>query len=122
MSTVLKLLALLLLLSGCVSTYAKSYVGKSAFHLKENEGFADNVISLPDGRKIHQYYWGGGEVYLPEESVSNTIGFGSSSYTTTYTYPAETYASEGCLVNFIAEEIDGRWMIVEATWPDRLVC
>ncbi len=123
LSTRIVLVALLLIpLYGCASTFAKSYVDISTIELELDLGKPVNIVELPDGKRSYQYYWGGGTYALPEYSTSTVTTFGNSAYVNTTTYPAEVVSSKGCLINFITEQREGLWIVVDATWPDRLVC
>ena len=113
---------LLIPLYGCASNFANSYIGKSTIDLELDLGKPANIVELPDGKRSYQYYWGGGTYALPGYSTSTVTTFGNSAYIDTTTYPTQVVSSKGCLINFITEQREGLWIVVDATWPDRLVC
>lgn len=115
-------LLLLLLLSGCASTFVKSYDGKTARDLEADLGVPVEIIEHGYNLRTYQYYWGGGTVAMPGYSVTNYVGFGSNTTAYTTHFPDEVYYSEGCLVDFVTEKHGDNWVIVGGRWPDRLVC
>ncbi|MDZ4254210.1 MAG: hypothetical protein U1A72_16710 [Sulfuritalea sp.] len=114
--------ALVVALSGCVSQFATGYVGKTALDLELELGQPTNVVALPEGRRAYQYYWGGGTFIAPQTTTGSVNVVGNTALVTSTTTPSIAVTSEGCLVNFIAEQRGEEWLIVDARWPARLSC
>jgi hypothetical protein len=121
-------LTLLSLLSGCVSTHMKVFVGKDIREVMMIEGPPINAFDLGEGRRAFQYRFGGGKFALPQ--TSNTTGtatvIGNSVWLDqrTITQPATVVESEGCLISYIAEysATKSNWTVVDIRYPKRLVC
>lgn len=111
-----------LLLAGCASQFAKSYLGKDVVALELENGKPANIVELPDGRRSYQYYWGGGTFVVPGSTTSTVNVVGRTAIVNTATSPGAVISSQGCLINFIAERQNDRWIVVDAKWPERLVC
>jgi len=111
-----------LVVAACVSQFAESYVGKTTTDLELDLGKPANIVEMPDGRRSYQYYWGGGTFELPQTSSGTVSVTGNTAYVTSQTFPAAAVSSDGCLVNFIAEQQNDQWVIVESRWPGRLIC
>jgi len=92
-----------LLVTGCASQFATSYLGKDSVALELENGKPVDVVELPNGMRSYQYYWGGEGVVIPGAGVAGN-GF------------------PGCLINFIAERRGDSWVVVDTKWPDRLIC
>lgn len=107
---------------GCASQFAKGYLGKDTVELELENGKPANVISLPDGRRSYQYYWGGGTFVTPQTTSGTVNVIGNTAFVQTQTTPGAVVSSPGCIINFIAEQRGARWVVVDARWPDRLMC
>ena len=114
--------AFLMLLIGCASQFAKSYLGKSPFDLQLENGKPVNIVELPDGRRSYQYYWGGGTIVTPQTTTGTVSVIGNTAHVNSRTNPAAVVSSRGCLINFIAERQGDRWVVVETRWPKRALC
>lgn len=111
-----------LVISGCASNFANSYMGKTLIDLELDQGRPANVINLPDGRRAYQYYWGGGTFVTPQTSTGTVDVIGNTAYVQSQTNPATVVSSPGCLISFIAEQRNSQWVVVETRWPKRLFC
>lgn len=116
----------LTVLSACVSTYMKQYIGKNVEELVLTEGPAINVFDLSDGRRAFQYRIGGGTYTIPgsASTTATSYAIGSSVYTTvnTISSPASTISTPGCIVSYIAAWDGSAWIVRDIRYPDRLVC
>lgn len=117
-----------LVLGGCVSTHMRQFIGEDVREVVMSDGAPVNVFDYGDGRRVFQFYWGGGTYSVP--AVSTTTGsayaIGSTVYgsATTVSTPAGTITSEGCLTSYITRwdsDRDG-WIVEDIRYPQRLVC
>lgn len=116
------------ILSGCVSTYMKAFIGKDIREVMMTEGAPINAFDLGDGRRAFQYKFGGGTLVTPQ--VSSTTGrttiLGNSVWLDqrAITQPAAIIESEGCLISYIAEFSSAKsaWTVVDIRYPNSLVC
>jgi hypothetical protein len=118
----LVLASLCALTSACASQFATRYVGKDVVDLELENGKPANILVLPDGRRSYQYRWGGGTFVTPQTTTGTARVAGDTMYVQAQTTPAIAVSSQGCLINFIAEQRGQRWIVVEGRWPDQLVC
>ncbi len=117
-----------LMLSGCVSTHMKAFIGKDIREVMLTDGPPINVFDLSESRRVFQYRFGGGTFVTPQ--VSNTAAsaavVGNSVWLDqkTITHPAAIVESEGCLISYIAEHSQQKssWIVVDIRYPKRMVC
>lgn len=127
---VASLLASVVLLGGvgCVSTHMKKYIGKDVVYIAVDSGPPVNVFDMPDGRRAFQYYWGGGQYYLPK--TTSTQGevklVGNAAYYSEQKVESGGFVIDnpGCLITYFAEWNSAKngWIIVDISYPKRLVC
>jgi hypothetical protein len=110
------------LLGSCASQFAKSYLGKDVAELELENGRPVNIVDLGDGRRSYQYLWGGGSFVTPSYSTGTATVIGNQAFVQTTSTPATVVNNPGCIINFIAERRADRWLVVDAKWPNRLVC
>ncbi|WP_375450606.1 hypothetical protein [uncultured Devosia sp.] len=110
-------------LLGCTASQAtRPYVGKTATDLMIDWGRPVNQFDAPDGRRISQYYWGGGTIVLPATGSATSTVIGNSVFTNATMSPGAVVENEGCLVSFIQEKRGSEWFVIEARYPDRAFC
>lgn len=117
-----------LLLTGCVSTHMQQFIGEDIREVVMVDGPPTNVFEHSEGRRVFQFYWGGGSYTIPgtATTTANAYTLGSSVYgaATTVSTPATNVSSDGCLISYITrwdESRDG-WIVEEVRFPQRLVC
>jgi hypothetical protein len=120
--------AVLSLLSACVSTHMKGFIGKDIREVMMVEGPPITAFDIGEGRRAFQYKFGGGKYVIPEASRTT----GSATITgnsiwldqRTITKPAIIVESDGCLISYIAEfnVAKSGWHVVDIRYPKRLVC
>lgn len=110
------------LLSACVSTEMKGYVGKDVSEVLMAYGQPENVIDLPDGRRAWQFRWGGGGGVIPGRSQTTVQAIGNTAVATTTTTPATIVQSESCLITYIGTRSANSWTITDIRVPKQLVC
>lgn len=122
------LLAVLFAVSACASTHMKKFIGKDVRYIQIDDGAPVNVFDLPDGRRAFQYLWGGGRYVVPQ--TTTTQGqvqlVGDKAYYTEQKVESGGFVVDnpGCLITYIAEwsaEKKG-WIVVDFSYPKRLVC
>lgn len=116
------ILAAAVLLTGCLSTEMKQYVGQDISEVLLAYGEPAGVVDLPDGRRAYQYRRGGGVAIVPGAAHANTQVVGPSISTTTTASPSYVLENEGCLLTYIASPSGGRWTVTEVRVPKDLVC
>ena len=119
---------LVFLLSGCVSTHMKQYLGSDIRVVVLDSGFPNAAFDLSDGSRAFQFRWGGGVFVAP--SVTNVSGsvsdfsghswFSASSVTT----GGGAFHSEGCLISYITswDEDTESWIVYDVRYPSTMVC
>ena len=117
-----------LLQAGCVSTHMEQFIGKDVREVVMSDGAPANIFDLGDGRRVFQFYWGGGTVVVPGQiqGQSQSTVIGDTVYTTgtALVMPPRIIESQGCLTNYITDwnqELNG-WIVVEIRYPQRLIC
>jgi hypothetical protein len=118
----LRVVLLVLVLAGCVSTHAKSFIGRDVRQVMLADGPPVNAFDYGEGQRVFQFYWGGGSYSVPSQttgSYDRSTGFFSAS-----TIGGGVVSSRGCLVNYFTRWNEGtsQWMVESVSWPDRLVC
>ena len=118
----------LFLLTGCVSSHMKQFIGKDIRYVIVESGAPVNEFDMGDGRRAYQFYWGGGTVVLPQTttergSVSVTGNTGQFN-STTVTNPGGVFTSKGCLITYFARQNKetGAWIVEDIYYPQRLSC
>ena len=110
------------ILTGCVSTEMKSYVGKSIEETFISYGKPENVFEFPDGRRAYQFRWGGGSFATPAKGTAIATSVGNVTTVQTTSTPATIMNSPGCLITYIARDGGNGFVIEEYRYPKRLVC
>jgi hypothetical protein len=116
------------MLSGCVSTHMKAFIGKDIREVMLTEGPPINAFDLSEGRRAFQYRFGGGTFVTPQVSNTATSAtvVGNSVWLDqrTITQPAAIVESQGCVISYIAEfdQKKSSWTVVDIRYPKRLVC
>jgi hypothetical protein len=117
------------LLSACVSTHMKKYIGKDVRYIAVDSGQPVHVFDMPDGKRAFQYYWGGGTYEVPKTTTTDgrVQLVGDSAYYSER--KVETggmiISSPGCLITYFAEwnPTSKGWVVVDISYPRRaLVC
>lgn len=127
MKALLSILALLVL-SGCVSTHMKKYIGKDARYIQVEDGPPVHVFDLPDGRRAFQYFWGGGTFQVPrtETTQGQVQLIGDSAYYSEQKIESggQVIESEGCRITYLTKwDASAKgWLVTEISYPKRLVC
>lgn len=116
------IVAAALLLSACVSTEMRRYVGQDISELFIAYGRPEAVFDLPDGRRAFQYRRGEGDVVIPGQTRTNLTGYANWATVTTTSTPSAVMHDEGCLLTFIAAPSGSSWRVVETRVPRQLVC
>ena len=118
------LLATAILLTACVSTHMKQYVGRDIREVMVDGGEPANVFDMGDGRRAFQFYWGGGTFAVPQTTTTTGSVVGNSVYLSSTTLPGGVVHSPGCLITYFARYDDGgdAWIVSDIAYPDRLVC
>jgi hypothetical protein len=119
---------LLLLLTGCVSTHMKQYIGKDIREVILDSGPPLNAMNMGSGVRAFQFTWGGGSYTMP--STTTTQGtvttYGNSAWLSanSITTGGGTIHSEGCIISYLATWNSDRetWIVKDIRYPDRLVC
>lgn len=119
---------LLLMVAGCVSTHMQQFIGEDIREVVISDGQPVNAFDYGSGRRVFQFYWGGGSYVVP--GVTRTSGsaysLGSSVYgsATTLSTPPQIVSSQGCLTSYITRWNDERegWIVEEIRYPQRLAC
>lgn len=122
------LLAIVVALSGCVSTHMKKFIGKDVRYIEIDDGAPVKVFDLPDGRRAFQYLWGGGRYVVPQ--TTTTSGqvqlVGDKAYYTEQKIESGGFVVDnpGCVITYIAEWNAARkgWIVMDISYPKRLVC
>ena len=118
----------LIVLAGCASTYANQFVGRTFEDVAISEGPPISAFDLSDGRRVVQYYWGGGTVvaggnqslYGQSSVVGNTV----FTQATLATPPVAVIENKGCLISLIGawDSSRSQWVVDEARYPQRAFC
>lgn len=117
------LIAICLVMTACASTEMKGYVGSSISEAFISYGKPEAVFDLPDGRRAFQFRWGGGSGVVPSRTNTYISGNDAVGYNvTTVGTPAMAFASEGCLITFIASRRGNDYIVDEYRVPKRIVC
>lgn len=124
----LVLIALLVLLAGCVSTEMKGYMGKDVREVILVNGPPINELDMGDGIRAFQFKWGGGTMVVPQTSRTtgkvNTYGSTAVVNATTTTTGGHVIRNEGCTISYLAKWSDERqgWIVVDYRYPKQLFC
>lgn len=88
------------MITGCVSTMMKKYVGKDIREVYMEHGKPSNEFVMKDGRRVFQFNVG-------ESSAGSPYGL-----------------KDGCLISYITtrDEPNNSWVVVDYRYPDRLIC
>jgi hypothetical protein len=129
MNAIRKVLVVSVLLaaaSGCVSTHMRGFMERDIRDVIVRSGPPINALDMGDGRRAFQFHWGGGAVVVPQTTtatMTTTDGVSVWLSRASITTPA-VFVSEGCIITYFArwnEERNG-WIVVDYTYPKRLVC
>lgn len=114
---------MVLVLGACTASQAtKPYIGRSSTDLMIDWGRPANQFDTPDGRRVSQYYWGGGTIIMPSTGTATSTVIGNTVTTNVIASPGAVIENEGCLVSFIQERRGAEWYVTEARYPDRTFC
>jgi len=114
---------LLLLLSACVSTEMKGYVGKDIREVILTNGQPMGVMDMGDGSRAFQFMWGGSsQTAVTSNSTTQVNGdwLGKASVQSS----GSAVVSSGCVISYIAQWDDTRksWVVVDYRYPNKIVC
>ncbi|WP_057664949.1 hypothetical protein [Stenotrophomonas koreensis] len=114
---------LLLLLSACVSTEMKGYVGKDIREVILTNGQPMGVMDMGDGSRAFQFMWGGSsQAAVTSSSATQVNGdwLGKASVQSS----GSAVVSSGCVIAYIAQWDDTRksWIVVDYRYPNKIVC
>ena len=122
------LLVFSLLLSGCVSTHMKRYIGKDVRYIVLDDGDPERAMDMPDGTRAFQFYWGGGSAAVPTQTtttgelqlVGNSVLYSEQRLQT----GGFIVESKGCLVTYFArwDAAKNGWIVTGIQYPKRLAC
>jgi hypothetical protein len=115
---------LLMLLSACVSTHMKKFVGKDIRDVMVADGPPVHQFDLGDGRRAFQWYIGGGTYVMPQTTTGTVTAFGNQAFLNSTTSGGQTVSSPGCLVTYFAkfDDVQNGWLVVDISYPDRIAC
>jgi len=122
------MLATLLCSAGCVSTHMKKYIGKDVRYIAVEDGPPVNVFDMPDGRRAFQYRWGGGQYVVPKTTTAQgqvqLVGDGGYYSEQKVESGGFVVESQGCLITYFGEWNAAKkgWIVVDISYPKRLVC
>ena len=115
-------LSMALVLSGCLSTHMKKYVGQPIEEAFITYGRPENVIEFPDGRRAYQFRYGGGSIMTPSTGTATATTFGNVTTVQSNVTPAMILNSPGCLITYITRKTGETYTIEEYRMPKQLVC
>lgn len=110
------------LLSACVSTQMRGFVGKDITEAQFRYGQPVNVIDLADGRRAFQFAQGGGSSVVPGQSVAVAQSQGDTTFIAGQSTPAMVVERAPCLLTFIAGRSGQSWVVQEIRAPKELIC
>lgn len=110
------------LLSGCVSTSMKTFVGRPIQDVQIEYGPPTQIIDMPDAARAYQFRTEGGAMIMPGSAVTHAYPAGGGFISTTTGTPGGAVNVPGCLLTFIARERSGVWIVEDIRVPKRLVC
>lgn len=114
---------LLLLLSGCVSTEMKGYVGKDIREVILANGQPMGVIDMGDGSRAFQFMWGGTSQTAVASNSSTQINsnwLGKAQIESS----GSAIVSSGCVISYITHWDEKRksWIVFDYRYPNKIVC
>ena len=114
---------LLLLLSGCVSTEMKSYMGKDIREVILTNGQPIGVLDMGNGSRAFQFLWGGSsQTAVASNSTTQINGdwLGKASVQS----HGNAIVSNGCVISYITRWDDARnsWIVSDYRYPNKIMC
>jgi hypothetical protein len=116
------------LVTGCVSTEMKSYIGKDIREVILVNGPPFNAMDMGDEVRAFQFRWGGGSFTVPQttRTTGNVTFYGNSAWLNarSITTGGNTFHSEGCIISYLTEwsaRSEG-WIVTDYRYPKQLVC
>jgi len=119
---------LLLLLSGCVSTHMKQYMGMDIREVILDSGPPLNAMDMGGGVRAFQFRWGGGTYSMPSTTTTqgSITSYGNSAWlsASSITTGGGVVHSEGCLISYMTtwNSTQKTWIVNGIRYPKRLVC
>lgn len=114
---------LFLLVSGCVSTEMKSYVGKDIREVILTNGQPIGVLDMGEGSRAFQFIWGGfSQTAVTSNSTTQINGdwLGKASVQSS----GSAFVASGCVISYVTRWDEKRksWIIFDYRYPDKIVC
>ena len=121
------LMLLAILLTGCVSTQMKRYVGQDVREVILTNGQPISAIDMGGGVRAFQFMIGGPTKTAVVSSMHTQVSPSSTSQWLSNTEISSTgsaVASSGCVVSYLTEwdERRGGWIVTGYRYPKQLVC
>ncbi len=116
------------LVTGCVSTEMKSYMGKDIREVMLVNGPPISAMDMGGGVRAFQFKWGGGSFTVPQttHTTGSVTSYGNSAWlnATSITTGGGTIYSEGCVISYLAEwsNTTEGWIVTDYRYPKQLVC
>lgn len=116
------------LLSGCVSTHMKQFIGKDIREVVLVSGPPVNMLDMSEGVRAFQFKWGGGSFKLPTTTTTTgniySTGNGGTFTSNSITSGGGVVQSNGCIISYITEwdNKSQGWIVSDIRYPDQLVC
>lgn len=117
------ILALLMCLSGCVSTEMKSYVGQDIREVILTNGQPIGVMDMGEESRAFLFMWGGSSqasaaLNSTTQTTSDWLG------KTKVESSGSAIISSGCIISYITRWDDSRkgWVIFDYRYPKKIVC
>jgi hypothetical protein len=119
-----------LLISGCVSTHMKRFIGKDVRYVSLDNGQEpEHVEDMPDGRRAFQFRWAGGAMVVPATTTVNGQARleGNSVYYSEQRLESGggvVLVNPGCVITYFARwnEAANGWVVVDISYPKKAVC
>ena len=86
------------------------------------------MFDLPDGRRAFQYFWGGGTYQIPKTATTQgqVTMIGSTAWYSEQKIESggQVIESNGCRITYLTkwDTVRKGWIVMEITYPKRLVC
>lgn len=111
----LTLLAATVLVASCASTILQGYVGRDIAEAVVELGPPSAAFDMPDGRRAFQWAIDSSYV-MPTMTTGTAYGAGGMAFFNTQTSGGQVISST-CRYTLFAEEVRGRWTVVDFAPP-----